>query len=241
MGNKVSSLHRASISGRFKDILRHLEDGADPNDSRIAPLHAAVLFGHMDIVNALLDAGVRIDTGVLLDDARFPGYSKMCHPFPSTATQFTPLGCALLKNDLQMVLTLLKRGASPNGTADTLHPLDVAIRSRASPAIIKALVEAGSASSDIDFARRAILECHLDAVNALWDAKVMTDPTKALDALIDHGIKGYPFVDIDDMVDWLLHHGADVRQLPDLVNRLLALRSTKVFDALWNASRHFLV
>lgn len=239
MGNKVSSLHQASVSGDYKRVRRCLEDGADPKDPHIAPVHAAAMFGHLDVLNALLDTGAPIDEVRPLDDALFPGYVKMCHPFPSN-TCFTPLGCAILGNEFESVLALLKRGASPNGAGESIHPLTLAIRSKASREIVTALVHAGARSLEIDFAHTALMDTNVEAAQVLWEAQLMTDPTIALDELIDRGIREHPFLDIDETVAWLLDHGADVRQLSNIMNRLVMLNSKKTFELVTAAFKKLL-
>ena len=232
MGNTVSSLHAATVSGDIKNTRRCVELGASPNDPRIAPLHAAALYGRADILKFLIDAGGDVDARVILTETLFPGMPA--NPFPTGG--YTPLGCAILAKSIDCVAVLLGHGASPNRIADegAPAPFAIAIGSGATRDILEAIARAGVSFSDDgeSFALMAAMIGNIDALDVLWARGVSTDPTRAIDALLTKAVESKDRVDcVRATVEWMLGHGGDARAVPNLLERLVAIADRRLFDS----------
>jgi ankyrin repeat protein len=236
MGNKVSSLHSASVSGDVERMRRCVDLGANPNDPRIAPIHAAALYKRPDIITFLLDAGGDANGLAPITESLFPGSSVLANPFPKD--RLTPLGCAILANDAACVDLLLKRGASPNAVADERAPapLAIAIASAAAPEIIVKLVDAGAALrvADTDYAFLAAMSGNVGALDVLDGLGVTTDAVRALDTVLNKA-EANPDIPVHETVAWFLKRGADICAVPHILQRLVAINDRRLFEVIVNA------
>ncbi|PGH07951.1 hypothetical protein AJ80_07932 [Polytolypa hystricis UAMH7299] len=123
--NERNCLHEAAISGREFVLKAGLQRGVDVSRSDVygrIPLHYACMHGRVEMVRALLDAG--INTIDLMDH-----------------DNFTPLIHSIIKDQLQCVEQLLQRSARINPTSDCDHiPLNLACQHASLP-IVRLLLE----------------------------------------------------------------------------------------------------
>lgn len=247
MGNKVSSLHSASVSGDIERMRRCVEFGANPNDPRIAPLHAAALYGRVDILTFLLDAGGNMHVLAPMTESLFPGSKILANPFPHG--RFTPLGCAILANNAACVELLLNRGASPNTVAgeNVPAPLAIAIGSCASSDILKQLVDAGAAvrhDEHTDYVFMAAMFGNIGALDVLRELGVTTDSVRLIDAVLDKA-EANADIPVHETMAWLLRHGdsgaalptASLLTVPNLFHRLVRIGDRRLFDVVVDSLR----
>lgn len=252
MGNKVSSLHSASVSGDIERMRRCVDLGASPNDPRIAPLHAAALYGRVDILTFLLDAGGDLNVLAPMTETLFPGSKILANPFPNA--RFTPLGCAILANNAACAELLLKRGASPNSVEDGIAPapLAIAIGSCASSDILKQLVDAGAAVrhdehtdyEHTDYVFMAAMFGNIGALDVLRELGVTTDSVRLIDAVLDKAAANAD-IPVHETMAWLLRHGdsgatlpiASLLTVPDLLHRLVRIGDRRLFDVVVDSLR----
>lgn len=220
---------------------RCVDLGANPNDPRIAPLHAAALYKRPDILTFLIDAGGDINALSPMNETLFPGSNSLANPFPNDP--ITPLGCAILANDIECVNILVKRGASPNN-ANARAPLAMAIGSSASPAILHALLDAGATvhSDDasatvgdgIDYAFMAGMYGNVGALDILAGAGVTTDPDRAIDTVLSKA-EANPDIPVHETVAWFVKHGGDVCTVPNILQRVVAIGDRRLFNVIVNS------
>ncbi|MDR0403047.1 MAG: ankyrin repeat domain-containing protein [Treponema sp.] len=149
-------LMEAVIAG-FPGAAERLTDrGADPvarNNSGDTPLHMAVVMQRVDLVTLLLGCGASIH-------AR---NSQGITPF-NTALNLSPY----------MVSTLLTKDRIYAADDDGLSPLHIAVKQRAAPAMIQAIIARGCRISAADREGRTALRLALD-MDSYSEAKVLAD------------------------------------------------------------------
>ncbi|MEL6346516.1 MAG: ankyrin repeat domain-containing protein [Myxococcota bacterium] len=126
----------------LKSVLRILKHGPDlnvQNPDQETPLHFAVNREKLKVVQALLDAGARVDIGKADENYGVDGKPT-----------YTPLYRAAVSGLTEISVVLLKAGADPNtGTADRwlINPLGMAIKNE-DKVLITALLAHGAKTED---------------------------------------------------------------------------------------------
>ncbi|MDR2182392.1 MAG: ankyrin repeat domain-containing protein, partial [Treponema sp.] len=152
----TTPLMEAVMGGFPAAAERLLQAGADPvarNNNGDTPLHVAVAMQRSDLVTMLLNHGAPI------------------HARNSRGT--TPFEIALVTSS-GMVNTLLTKDRVLMADDNGLSPLHIAIKERASPPIIQAIIARGSRISAVDGEGRTPLRLALD-LDALDEAKILSD------------------------------------------------------------------
>ena len=239
MGNTASALHSASVSGDERRVLRDLQHGAHPNDQRIAPLHAAALFGRLNIMKLLLETSdVDIDRAIVLRPHLFPGFSDSKNPFPDSA--ITPLGCAILHGAVDGVKMIVEKGASLESLHGGPAPLSLAICSHAAKEVIECLLDAGVyTGGGADYVALAALHGNVVAMNVLYARGVTTDTTRTLNAVLTKTNRA-SIKDVCGTVTWLIDHGAKVQCVPRIMEKLVDIQHVDAFEVVVIAYRDLL-
>jgi ankyrin repeat protein len=149
-------LMEAVMAGFPGTAERLTEKGADPitrNNSGDTPLHIAVVMQRVDLVTLLLGCGASIHA--------------------RNSQGITPFNTALTVSPY-MVSTLLTKDRIYAADDDGLSPLHIAIRQRAAPAMIQAVIARGCRISAVDKEGRTPLRLALD-MGSYSEAKVLAD------------------------------------------------------------------
>lgn len=122
-----SKLQKACYKGKYEEVLRLIEEGADVNDKDFAgtrPIHEAALKGFTDIVELLLEHGANVNARSGVEELD------------------TPLIDAVSNGHLDTIAMLLKHGADPRKeNKDGLNALDVLDEDDSDRDEIKALLK----------------------------------------------------------------------------------------------------
>lgn len=120
-----------------------LDRGADPNHDRLSLVVAAGNGDH-ETLQVLLDHGAVFNWDWAVDTASEAGDAEAVRIFLDAASRWSPeharnlattkIGDAARRDATDVVATLLSFGADPNGTADQLPPLRLAVRAGAAEA-----------------------------------------------------------------------------------------------------------
>jgi ankyrin repeat protein len=146
-----------AVMAGFPGAAERLTDkGADPvarNNSGDTPLHIAVVIQRVDLVTLLLGCGASIHA--------------------RNSQGITPFNTALTVSPY-MVSTLLTKDRIYIADDDGLSPLHIAIKQRAAPAMIQAVIARGCRISAVDREGRTPLRLALD-IGSYSEAKVLAD------------------------------------------------------------------
>ncbi|KAK2783352.1 phosphate system positive regulatory protein pho81 [Emmonsiellopsis sp. PD_33] len=159
--NERNCLHEAAISGRFFVLQAGLERGVDISRSDVygrIPLHYACMHGRVEMVKALLDAGIST-----IDSTDHDNFTPLIHSIikdqlscvdqlllhsarinPSSESDHIPLNLACQHASLPIINLLLQRNAKLLPDAEGLYPQHLVARSCRAPDVLLLLKEHGA-------------------------------------------------------------------------------------------------